>query len=51
MKKRILFLFIVLLFPALIFGQVKKPIVASDLMKIATTGQIQISPDAFPFQK
>ena len=45
MKKRTPFLFIVLLFPALIFGQVKKPIVASDLMKIATTGQIQISPD------
>lgn len=28
-----------------VFGQTKKPIVASDLMKIATTNQIQISPD------
>jgi len=45
MKKRIPFLFIVFLFPVLVFGQPKKPIVASDLMKIATTGQIQISPD------
>ena len=27
------------------FAQTKKPIVASDLMKIATTNQIQISPD------
>ncbi|HEX8059314.1 MAG TPA: hypothetical protein VF473_00195, partial [Cyclobacteriaceae bacterium] len=27
------------------FGQVRKPIVASDLMKIATTNQLQISPD------
>ncbi|MDZ7647024.1 MAG: hypothetical protein U5K54_07510 [Cytophagales bacterium] len=27
------------------FSQNKKPIVASDLMKIATTNQIQISPD------
>lgn len=27
------------------FGQTKKPIVASDLMKIATTNQIEISPD------
>ena len=27
------------------FGQQKKPIVASDLMKIVTTNQIQISPD------
>ena len=26
-------------------GQTLKPIVASDLMKIATTGSIQISPD------
>lgn len=46
MKKRIHILVIVLLFPVLVFGQTKKPIVASDLMKIATTGQIQISPDA-----
>ncbi len=45
MKKRIHFLFIVLLMPLLVSGQIKKPIVASDLMKIATTGQIQISPD------
>ncbi len=46
MEKRIYVLFIALLLPVLIFGQIKKPIVASDLMKIATTSQVQISPDA-----
>ena len=45
MKKRICVLFIAFLLPVLILGQIKKPIVASDLMKIATTSQIQISPD------
>src|SRR5687767_2953554 len=35
-----------LIFAALVsFGQQRKPVVASDLMKIATTNQIQISPD------
>ncbi len=41
--KRILFL--LFLVPALCWAQSKKPIVASDLMKIVTTNQIQISPD------
>ena len=45
MKKRIHVLFIVLFLPVLVFGQIKKPIVASDLMNIATTSQTQISPD------
>jgi len=36
---------ILLLIVSSAFGQAKKPIVASDLMKIATTNQIQISPD------
>ena len=44
-SKSLHILFIALLFPVLVFGQIKKPIVATDLMKIATTGQIQISPD------
>ncbi|MEJ0054573.1 MAG: hypothetical protein WDN75_02385 [Bacteroidota bacterium] len=42
MKKTLLLL---LLVPALLFAQNKKPIVAGDLMKIATAQQIQISPD------
>ena len=45
MKKRIHVLFIALFLPVLVFGQIKKAIVASDLMNIATTSQIQISPD------
>lgn len=36
---------ILFLIPVLLFGQTKKPIVASDLMKITTTNQIKISPD------
>ena len=42
MKK---FLLLLLFVPALLFAQSKKPIVAGDLMKIATAQQIQISPD------
>jgi dipeptidyl aminopeptidase/acylaminoacyl peptidase len=42
MKNTIL---VLLFIPTLIFAQNKKPIVAGDLMKIATTNQIQISPD------
>ncbi len=38
-------LIVLLLIATTTFGQTKKPIVASDLMKIATTNQIQISPD------
>jgi len=45
MKKGIHFLLVVLFVPMLAFGQQKKPVVATDLMKIATTSQIQISPD------
>ena len=45
MKRSIQLLFVALLFPVFVFAQVKKPIVASDLMKIVTTGQPQISPD------
>ncbi|MEY4930015.1 MAG: hypothetical protein RI909_739, partial [Bacteroidota bacterium] len=45
MKKRIHILLIAFLLPVLVFAQAKKPIVASDLMKIATTSQTQISPD------
>jgi dipeptidyl aminopeptidase/acylaminoacyl peptidase len=45
MKKSIQYILIILLFPAVVFAQVKKPIVASDLLKIATTSQIEISPD------
>lgn len=45
MKKSLPFLFIILFLPVLVFAQIKKPVVASDLMKIATTSQIQISPD------
>jgi len=45
MKKELPILFIVFLFPFLALTQSKKAIVASDLLKIATTGQIQISPD------
>ncbi len=44
MNKRNLFLVLALV-PVLLFAQTKKPIVASDLMKIATANQIQISPD------
>jgi dipeptidyl aminopeptidase/acylaminoacyl peptidase len=36
---------ILLLFVTTSFAQTKKPIVASDLLKIATTNQVQISPD------
>jgi dipeptidyl aminopeptidase/acylaminoacyl peptidase len=47
MQKKIHFLFIVWLCAASVaFAQSKKPIVAGDLMKIATTSSIQISPDA-----
>jgi dipeptidyl aminopeptidase/acylaminoacyl peptidase len=42
MKRIFVLLFFV---PALVWAQTKKPIVASDLMKIVTTNQIQISPD------
>ena len=46
MQKKIHFLFIVWLCAAAVaFAQTKKPIVAGDLMKIATTSSIQISPD------
>jgi len=45
MKKRILILLLVLIMPVLLSAQVRKPMVASDLMKIATTSEIQISPD------
>lgn len=34
-----------LILPVFVFAQARKPIVASDLMKIATTNSIQISPD------
>ncbi len=44
MNKKNLLLVLVFV-PALLFAQTKKPIVASDLMKIATANQIQISPD------
>jgi dipeptidyl aminopeptidase/acylaminoacyl peptidase len=43
MKRIILVVLMMVTFVA--FSQNKKPIVASDLMKIATTNQIQISPD------
>lgn len=42
--KRLLYL-VALLFPLLLLGQAKKPIVASDLMKIATANQIDVSAD------
>jgi dipeptidyl aminopeptidase/acylaminoacyl peptidase len=46
MKKRIFILFIVwLCIASAALAQIKKPIVAGDLMKIATTSSIQISPD------
>ena len=38
-------LFILLLLPGLLGAQTKRPIVASDLMKIVTTAGTQISPD------
>jgi dipeptidyl aminopeptidase/acylaminoacyl peptidase len=38
-------LFLSLLIVSVCYGQQKKPIVASDLMKIVTVNQIQISPD------
>lgn len=38
-------LIVLLLFPGLLGAQTKKPIVASDLMKIVTTAGTQISPD------
>jgi dipeptidyl aminopeptidase/acylaminoacyl peptidase len=38
-------LFILLMLPALLQAQTKRPIVASDLMKIVTTAGTQISPD------
>ena len=47
MKKRILILLLVLIMPVLLSAQVSKPMVASDLMKIATTSEIQISPGCF----
>lgn len=36
---------LLLLIPTLVWAQSRKPIVASDLMKITTTSQIQLSPD------
>jgi dipeptidyl aminopeptidase/acylaminoacyl peptidase len=45
MIKRIPLLFVALFIPVLSFSQARNTIVASDLMKIATTSQIQISPD------
>lgn len=45
MKRRIPFFFIVLFMSTAVFGQAKKPILASDLMKLATANQLQISPD------
>jgi Tol biopolymer transport system component len=38
-------LFLLVFSSLLSLGQQKKPVVATDLMKIATAGQIQISPD------
>jgi dipeptidyl aminopeptidase/acylaminoacyl peptidase len=38
-------LLVLILIATTSFGQTKKPIVASDLMKIATTNQLEISPD------
>lgn len=38
-------IFLLLFVVAPVFAQTKKPITASDLMKIATTSQLQISPD------
>jgi len=38
-------LFVFLFTASAVYGQTKKPIVASDLLKIATTNQVQISPD------
>ncbi len=38
-------IFLFFLLVTLAHAQTRKPIVASDLMKIATTGGIQISPD------
>ncbi len=43
--KRAGFLMLLFAIPLFVLGQAKKPIVASDLMKIATANQIQISPD------
>lgn len=43
--KRFNFLFIFLLLTAITYAQNKKPVVASDLMKIATASSLQISPD------
>jgi dipeptidyl aminopeptidase/acylaminoacyl peptidase len=45
MNRRLHVLFVLLLFSVAAVSQTKKPIVASDLMKIATANQIQISPD------
>jgi dipeptidyl aminopeptidase/acylaminoacyl peptidase len=42
MRLKVLILF---LLPVLAMAQAKKPVVASDVMKIATANQIQISPD------
>ncbi len=44
MTRRIQIFFLLIFFSTLAFAQ-KKPIVASDLLKIATTSQLQISPD------
>jgi dipeptidyl aminopeptidase/acylaminoacyl peptidase len=46
MKHKLILLVAILFIAAQTFAQNKKPVVASDLMKIATTNQIQISPDA-----
>jgi dipeptidyl aminopeptidase/acylaminoacyl peptidase len=45
MTKRVSLLFIFLLLSFVVYSQNKKPIVAGDLMKIATANQLQISPD------
>ncbi len=45
MQKKIFLSVLTMFLLSLAFAQTKKPIVASDLMKIATANQIQISPD------
>jgi len=45
MKRRFPILLVFLFLSLVVIGQNKKPIVASDVMKIATANQIQISPD------
>ncbi len=45
MKRRISLLIILLSLACVVYAQTKNPIVASDLMKVATANQLQISPD------